>query len=206
MDDDIPIIRGSPPDRLPFKDIVDVVQKLVTVAAIVTAGIWALYTFILQRTGIWNLELTVTPEIVQYTPKDKLLYVAVTLKNVGKVRVTPGKNGCQLSVRRLSTNAAAGTVLATESPTNRVVRWQEAGEPVITDVDMLRHYDPGTYQLEPGVAYHEMEAVVLPQGSFYLVKVSFWAGENDSDVVTEYRMIGASQKHANSVGATATPR
>jgi len=194
MDDEIPIIRGTPTPSLPAKDVVDIVHKIVTTIAILTAGAWALYTFVIQRTGVWNVALTVTPQIIQYSNTQKLLTVDVALKNVGKVRAKPsGKDGCLLSVRRLAGDAKAQNVLAADMRTGTLLRWQDAGESVVTDVDMLRHYDPGTYELEPGVEYHELEAVVLPEGSLFLVKVSFSAGTNDNDVITEYRLVSTQQ-------------
>jgi len=100
--------------------------------------------------------------------------------------VRAAAKGCQLSVRKLPRNKLVGQVLTHDETTKKDLEWVEAGEGVVTDLDMLRHYEVGSYALEPGVEYHEIESVVMPADALVLIKVTFWLSEEDA--ITEYHV------------------
>ena len=44
------------------------------------AGIWALFTFVIFRTGVTNLEMTLTTDVLPYRDELRLVIVTVALK------------------------------------------------------------------------------------------------------------------------------
>ena len=156
----------------------DFINKLLTSIAIVGAGGWALWTFVLRREGVWNLQLNISPTDLPYGPGSRLLLITVNLKNVGKVKITPGSKGCRVSVRKLPNDLKAGEVLE-----------RDRGELLVGDVDILEHYREkegyAGYEIEPGCEYHELISVVVPEGDIFVIKATFWWKEN-SDAITEH--------------------
>jgi len=156
----------------------DLINKLVASIAILGAGAWALWTFVLRREGVWNLQLTISPTDLPYGPGFRLLLIRVDLKNVGKVKITPGSKGCRVSVRKLPKDARAGEVLE-----------RDRGELLVEDVDILEHYRENGgyagYEIEPGCEYHELMTVIVPEGDILVIKGRFWWKEN-SDAITEH--------------------
>ncbi len=89
----------------------DILSKLFTSVGVLAAGLWALFTFVLFRTAVGNLQITVSPEVIEYRGLLRLALVNVTLCNVGKVKIKAGPAGCRFSVWKLPTNCDMGKVL-----------------------------------------------------------------------------------------------
>jgi hypothetical protein len=162
-------------------EYVGLVNKAVTTFAIVAAGAWAYWRYVLHRENIWNLEMTVQAEHLPYTVDSALLIIKLSLKNVGKVKIMPGPSGCRVSTRKVPQGIKPG----------QLVTWEKS-EPVIEEIDVLRHYRIGEgypdYEIEPGCEYHEGESLVVDKGSVYLVKAEFW-WKKDADSIEEYAVV-----------------
>lgn len=165
-------------DLQQISKIVEILNQILTALAIVVGGIWAYWNFVLKRTGVWNLQLTIVPQVIPYLKDKRLLVINVTLKNVGKVKITPGPSGCRVSVRKLSRNLGLGKQL----------EWKEAKK-IIDSVDVLRHYRDGgreysNYEIEPNCEYHELETLVVSKGDLLNIEVKFW-WKKDIDAISE---------------------
>ena len=83
----------------------DIASKLATTIAIFIGG----GMFFLYRRGVWNLEMNLSHEIIDYTDDLKLLMVKVSLKNIGRIKISSRNAGCIVAVKRLPQNLVAGT-------------------------------------------------------------------------------------------------
>jgi hypothetical protein len=160
-------------------DRADFIYKVLTVLALLAGGIWALFTFVLFRTAIANLQLAISPELIKYRGNLRVTLINVTLRNVGKVKITAGQAGCRLWVRRLPANLAHGQSLDLE-----------AGESLIDGVDLLAKYDKEfPYEIEPGSEYHEFGNLVARTGDLLSITVTFYLGKLEDDAISEHRLV-----------------
>ncbi len=157
--------------------------KLATLVSIVAGGLWAYFRYVRQRLGVWNLKMTITPDVLSYSGESAVLLLKVDLKNVGLISIVPGSKGCTVAIRRVPTGLRAG----------QAVTWKSA-EPFAEEFDILMQYrEPSgasdyeneVYALDLGGEYQEQHGVIVPRGFIYLIEVTFWARHN-RDSVTEY--------------------
>jgi hypothetical protein len=158
-----------------------IINNIMGSLGLLAGGIWVYWNFVYQRTGTWNLKMTVTPESVEYSGELRLLKINITLLNEGNTKISPGPSGCRITVRRLEKNSAAGQLLDYNS-----------GEVVVDELDVLRRYlRPGIgykmYEIEPRSEYHEVEALVVKKGDLFSIKTVFWY-KGDKDSITEYSL------------------
>lgn len=146
------------------RDWADLVLKAVSVVAIIAGGSWAYYQFRVTETNASNIQLTISTEVVKYSDENRLLLIHIKPKNIGKVLVTPGKDGLVLTVRKLPDDYKPGAVdLAKLSEVHKV--------------DVLKKYPEG-YELEPGVEYDEVDALIVPKGTVYAVDAVMDLGDS----------------------------
>src|SRR5690349_10246107 len=86
-------------------DRADLVNNLITSLGLLAAGLWALFTFVLFRSGVTNLEITIRPQVQPLRSETRLLMLDVGLRNTGKVMVEAGTHGCRIWLRRLPEDA-----------------------------------------------------------------------------------------------------
>lgn len=146
------------------KDWVDLVLKAMSIAAIIAAGVWAIYQFNLFDTAETNAELTISTETLPYSGNNKLLLIHVHPKNIGKVPISP--QHLTVTVRDLPSDLKPGAI-DLEKLKDRY------------KVDILDRYKDG-YDMEPGVVYDEIVAMVVPNDTMYSVY-----GEIDLDPENE---------------------
>ena len=150
--------------------------------AILVAGGWALYTYVIQREGVWNIDMSLSTETVAYGPAQSLLVLKVNLENRGKRKVTPADHGLRLSISKVPKDAVPWTLVWRDG------RRLENGETVINSYDMLGHYD-GDYDVEPGAVYQETEALVVDSDAVLLITLQFFGP--DKDFITQYYYVKA---------------
>lgn len=138
------------------RDWADFFLKSLSMVAIVVGGTWAYYQFQVTDTTASNTQLMVSTESHRYSDDSRLLLIHAKLKNIGKVPVTPDKAGFLITVRSIPNNAKSG-VLELESL------------PEFYKTDLLKRFPDG-YELEPGVEYDEVLALVVPKDSMYAIK------------------------------------
>jgi hypothetical protein len=158
-----------------LKIIVEIVQALATVLALVVGGVWAFFRFVAKREHVWNLDMTTNTAIEQYSSGMCLLVVRVTLKNVGAVPITPGPEGLLLSVRAVPTNLDCF----------HSIEWKECEPRQLEDYNMIGKYDPlkSGYLLEVGCTYQESHGVIVEAGRLYHIKVKFCEAD---DAIVDY--------------------
>ena len=137
--------------------------------------------FGVRRETKWNLQVTVSPEVLPYNDDFRLLLVNVALKNVGNVKIASGSKGCWLSVKKLQKDIRC----------EQTLEWQNA-EIFVKQIDILRYYRSQggykRYEIEPRCEYHELETLIVSKGDILLIEVEFWWFKN-RDSITEYRVI-----------------
>jgi hypothetical protein len=151
--------------------IIDLILKVVSIAAIVIGGVWTYWNFGLVRTDIPNPALTVSTETAPYDSNLRLLIIHVKPKNIGKVLFQPGKKGFHLVVRKLPKNIQYGQLL--ELPSGQLFK----------RIDLLRH-DEG-YELEPGVEYDETETLVVSKGDIFYIEAELWFEDDEYSAVSK---------------------
>lgn len=147
-----------------FRDWVDLILKCVSTIAIIVGGTWALYQYQIMETSADNVQITVTTESQPYGSDSRLLLIHAKPKNIGKVLVSAGKSGFLVSVRAIPENLKQGVVALDNLP-------------MLYKGDILKKFPDG-YELEPGVEYDEVLALVVPKGKLFAVKATFDLGDN----------------------------
>ena len=168
-------------DTTTFIKYLDIVQKIVTIAAIITGGVWALFKFRLRREHVWNLEMTISSEQLHYSKNLCFLIVTVALKNVGSIKIVPGSKGLELTIKRLPTSIEKNTS----------VDWWNIEEELFGPKDILakykldgkEDYKGEVYNLDPGCVYYENEGIILEKGYLYQFRLNFWWKENKDNIV-----------------------
>jgi len=89
-------------------DRADLANKAITSFGLLAAGLWALFTFVLFRSGVTNLEMTIRPQVHPLRTDTRMLMIDVGLRNTGKVMVEAGPMGCRIWLRRLPKDAKIG--------------------------------------------------------------------------------------------------
>jgi hypothetical protein len=159
-------------------DWAELASKILTALGLLAGGIWALFTFVLFRSAVGNLQLTIHPQVIKYRGDLRIVLINVTLKNVGKVKIKAGSGGCRLWVWRLPDSRNHGECLELNS-----------GEALLDNVDLLAQYDRRfPYEIEPGAEYHEFGNLVVQAGDVLSMKTTFFFGSIDEDAITEYRL------------------
>jgi len=141
------------------RDWADFGVKLLTMVAIVVGGYWAYFQFRVTRTDVTNVQLTVVADVLPYSTESRLLLIHVKPKNVGKVLVDPPQ-AFSVTVRNFPTDVKGGIVDIDKHPN------------AYPPIDLLRRFPDG-YELEPGIEYDELVAIVVPKGTMYSVKAQF---------------------------------
>src|SRR3989304_6683943 len=105
----------------------DIIVNIVSSLAIIIGGVWGYWTFVIKRQNVWNLQISLEPEIIPYSLSKRLLVTYVILRNVGQVKVTPGSKGCQLTIWKLPNDKKEGELIQLKE-----------GAKLIEKVDILR--------------------------------------------------------------------
>ena len=94
-------------------EIADLALKVLSCVAIVCAGVWALYTFRLGVSTDWQDNIPLETQVLPYQDDLRLLVVHVKSKsprNASFELDSTRHDSYQLRVRKLATDAKAGTV------------------------------------------------------------------------------------------------
>jgi len=145
------------------RDWADLCLKVASIIAIFAGGWWAYHQFEITETAASNIQINVTTEVLRYSDDTRLLLVHAKPKNIGKVRVEPGKEGLVITVRSLSRDLKPGAV-------------DLENLPELYKVDVLKRYPDG-YELEPGVEYDEVAALIVPKETMYAVRAEMDLGD-----------------------------
>jgi hypothetical protein len=153
------------------RDWADLSLKCLSIIAILVGGVWAFYQYRVARTDVSNVEISVSSEIQQYSEGSRLLILHIRPKNIGKVMVTAEKS-FTVVVKRIPTELKVGEI-DLEKLSN------------FYQTDLLKRYQGAEndgYDLEPGVEYDEIVALIVPRGSMYSIKATLnFDGEYEVD-------------------------
>ena len=159
-------------------DRADLANNAITSLGLLAAGVWALFTFVLFRSGVTNLEMTIRPQVQPLRADTRMLMLDVGLRNTGKVMVQAGAAGCRIWLRRLPEDAKRDQPVDLDS-----------GEVVIDGLDLLADYDKRfPYEIEPGSEYHEFCAIPVTAGALFAVRATFYLGGEEDDAISERRL------------------
>ncbi len=148
-----------------IRDWTDLFLKILSIAAIIVGGIWAYYQFSVARTDIDNIQITVSTEQKQYGKETRLLLIHIKPKNIGKSLVELGKTGFVVTVRSIPDNLKQGVIDLEKAPKTY-------------EIDLMERFKDG-YEMEPGVEYDEVVALVAPKNTIYSIKATLDLGEGD---------------------------
>lgn len=158
-------VEGHQMNFQKMRDWTDLVLKILSIAAIIAGGIWAYYQFLVTRTDIDNIQLTVSTEQKQYGKETRLLLIHIKPKNIGKSLVELGKTGFIVTVRSIPDNLIQGIIDLEKLPK-------------AYETDLMKRFKDG-YEMEPGVEYDEIIALVVPKNKIYAIKATIDPGEGD---------------------------
>lgn len=133
--------------------IADPISKWAATLAVVGAGAWAYYQFILGGATDWAINLSLSTEIVRYHDDLALLVVHVRAKNprTGEVTLAPGVDKYELRVRKMPQDRPSGTVMAPEH-----------GVELVPVINML---PKDGYTFAPGADFDDVTSIVVPFGT-----------------------------------------
>lgn len=141
-----------------------------SLVAIPVGGWWVYSNFSAEDTHEPNPNITVSAEVLPYDDTRRLLLVHVKPRNPGKVPVTlyGGKKGdIDVLVKTFPAGLAGGRVDQDKLPT------------AFKAQNIVSKYQGG-YVMEPGIDYDEIEAFIVPKGT-YLVYVEMDHFDGDPD-------------------------
>jgi len=167
--------------------IVDALSKMASAAVVLTGAWWMLSQFTTEDPDGKNLlvALEVRPDVID--EKQTLLFVDVTLRNVGKVRVSAGeydeekRNGLRLTVREYK---PAAVVPVADGTKENVIDWntelgKDASKVVLDRFNMLESYNcwqtGKSFSIAPGNEFHERVVVPVATGKLYGLGARFFA-------------------------------
>lgn len=147
------------------KDVTEIIQHMVEIAAIVVGGVWAYYKFLRMRTFKSRLDLAVRGEVLD---KSEPLYLSVILKaqNIGltRVRLEPKSAGLRILVQKgLGSSSEVARVEWERLATYPLFEGEEWVEPGETLQDSLLITIPAAE-----VFPIRLEALIVCQGSRWL--------------------------------------
>jgi hypothetical protein len=172
------IVFGLPSGPASAVDRADLVSNVITSFGLMAAGLWALFTFVLFRSAVTNLDVTIQPQVQPFVRDLRMLMISVALRNTGKVMIEAGSAGCRLWVRLLPTDAPPGRPVDLES-----------GELMVDALDLLADYDKAfPYEIEPGAEYHEFCAVPVAPNTLLAIQATFYLGGEEADAISERRL------------------
>jgi hypothetical protein len=165
---------------------VETVYHVLASVAIIVGGIWALFTYVVQHEGIWNVDLSISSESMPYKDTLRAVVVRVDLQNRGKRAVRAGEGGLELTVVRVPQG------LEPYQPVWRTkMIFDDKGQQTVANhIDMLRHYKSHgiyEYELEPAAVYQETEAILAKEGDLLLLEIQFFGPDGDS--IRQYKYV-----------------
>lgn len=138
------------------RDLADLLFKGLSMCAILIVGLWGAYQFWITDWAADSVQLAIASESLPYSANTQLLLVHVKAKNLSKVRVTPGKKGMVIMIRNIPSEAKEGIIDLERQPKfYRATRFADGTE------------------LEAGVEYDEVLALLAPKNTLYSVKATF---------------------------------
>jgi hypothetical protein len=136
-------------------EIADLALKVLSCVAIVSAGVWALWVFVVGGATQWQNNITFDTQVLPYHDDLRLLVVHVKSKNPRptKFELKHGSHDSYvLRVRKLPADAKAGAVFL-----------EDQGD-ILTTIDLLARAG-GDYEFLPGAEMDDFQAIVLPAGT-----------------------------------------
>ena len=110
-----------------LKDWVALGQDAVTIVAIVVAGVWAYYTFIVGRSSAAQVQIECGLKRMIATASGKILAISVTLRNTGRTRVD--ELSCDITVAPIPQDRSDRASLAFIDPPSDVCRRRDRRQP-----------------------------------------------------------------------------
>lgn len=157
----------------------DTINTILSIIGLIIGGIWVYRKYIIHRTAQWNLKMAVSSQVFPYSENLCMVVLSFKFNNEGTVKITPGKSGCTLSVKKIRRDAQKDVCLDYYD-----------GITIIDKKDILRKYYRDkigykNYVIEPKAEYHEVETLIVEKGELLAVRVEFF-WKNDRDSITEY--------------------
>ena len=122
----------------------------VTIVSIFIGGLWAYHKFSITDEAEWNPSIRVSAEAMPYADKE-LLVIHVRPKNIGKVPISLlGRNKGDISIS-----------LNEFPPDHAIGRIKDEELTAVAKIESLVAENSGSYVLEPGVEYNDVQYFVV---------------------------------------------
>lgn len=152
-------------DLTKAKDWADFVLKVLSCAGILAGGWWAYHQWDVTESTASNLQLDLTTEAIRYSETESLLVIHAKPKNIGKILISPGKDGLVVTVKAVPNGLGLGPVDLSKLPE-------------LYRADVIKAYAKDGYELEPGAQYDELLPAVVKRGGTYAIRAEFDLGDN----------------------------
>ena len=83
-----------------IKTIVEIVQGIISTIAIIIAGIWSYFIFVLGRGHAINVKLELIPQYQFQSGDSSFIVMRVLVENIGRTKA--GKEGCYIALEEIS--------------------------------------------------------------------------------------------------------
>jgi hypothetical protein len=135
-------------DLADLQKVVDIAQKLFTIAAIIVGGVWTYFNFFQGRTFRMRLEPSVSGVISTFDGANHLI-VSISLKNVGLSKVEIEQRGSALQV------------LSYEAPIH-IASIERASWNILKVLPVFEAHE----WIEPGELVEEQHLLLTPDGTY----------------------------------------
>ncbi|CAN7476547.1 hypothetical protein [Caballeronia sp. LjRoot31] len=136
-------------------EVADLTLKILSCFAVIGAGAWAVWIFVLGGSTGWQANVTIETQVLPYHDDLRLLVVHVKSKNPRNVTFeldSAEHDSYWLHVRKLAGDAKAGAAFG-----------EDEGE-AIKDIDLLKAIG-GDYVFIPNAEMDDMQTIVVPVGT-----------------------------------------
>lgn len=82
-----------------LKTVTEIIQNVIASVAILVAGLWTFYIFVLGRSYSPHVQILVTPKYIYDSTSTKYTVLKLVAKNVGRTKAT--KDECYLAIEKI---------------------------------------------------------------------------------------------------------
>ncbi len=145
-----------------LKTITEIIQNIVSTIAILIAGLWTFYIFVLGRSYSPHVQILVTPKYAYDSARIKYVVLKLLAKNVGRTKAT--KDKCYLAIEKIQKRNDKSGIARVDSEVD------------FSEAKLYAVFSDHT-ALEPNEEISEELVISFDEVTLYKVK-TMWYGEN----------------------------
>jgi hypothetical protein len=175
----------------PFKNVAEGIQAIVTSAALIAGGIWALWRFVLTREGLPRIEPDLDLVFVHKQNKRWIVEIVAMLENKGKARLSIKEFVFELRYGLPTDEIESGRILVEDMFDVKA----ELNFPAHSEVKDAWLKNDETIFLDPGVRQrHSLVASLPEEATIALAAIEFWYPNKESELAVKLAAVPKSNE------------